>query len=82
MFKNHLRCTILPEVVLMAESDVQTVELVLNDQLTDLQVLLERDDFLLLLLQEGTQGFHMLQSEFQHHSFLQMTQRLKQEDLR
>lgn len=60
----------------------QKVELVLNDQLTDLQVLLERDDFLLLLLQEGTQGFHMLQSEFQHHSFLQMTQRLKQEDLR
>ncbi|KAA8593496.1 hypothetical protein FQN60_009612 [Etheostoma spectabile] len=41
-----------------------------------------RDDFLLLLLQDTTQGFHMLESEFQHHGFLQMTQRLKQEDLR
>lgn len=53
-----------------------------NDQLTDLQVLLECNNFLLLLLQEGTQGFHMLECELQHHSFLQMTQRLKQEDLR
>lgn len=53
-----------------------------NIILTNLQVFLQRDNFLLLLLQEGTQGFHMLQSQFQHHSFLQMTQRLKQEDLR
>lgn len=63
----------------------QTVErspAMLNDQLTDLQVLLECNNFLLLLLQEGTQGFHMLECELQHHSFLQMTQRLKQEDLR
>lgn len=51
-------------------------------KLTYLQVLLERDDFLLLLLQETTEGFHMLESELQHHGFLQMTQRLKQEDLR
>lgn len=47
-----------------------------------MQVLLECDDLLLLLLQQGTQGFHVLQSEFQHHGFLQMPQRLKQEDLR
>lgn len=51
-------------------------------KLTDLQVVLQGNDFLLLLIQEATQGFHMLQSELQHHSFLQMTQRLKQEDLR
>lgn len=47
-----------------------------------MQVLLECNDFLLLLLQDATQGFHVLERELQHHSFLQMPQRLKQEDLR
>ena len=51
-------------------------------ELTDLQAILQGNNFLLLLFQERAQGLHMLESELQHHCFLQMTQRLKQEDLR
>lgn len=53
-----------------------------KSELTDPQVLLERHDLLLLLLQQGTQGSHMLECKLQDHGFLQMTQCLKQEDLR
>uniref|UniRef100_G3PDZ7 Uncharacterized protein n=1 Tax=Gasterosteus aculeatus TaxID=69293 RepID=G3PDZ7_GASAC len=41
-------------------------------ELTDLQVVLQRHDLLLLLLQDAAEGFHMLERELQHHGLLQM----------
>lgn len=46
--------------------------------LTDLHAVLQSQDFLLLLLQEGGEGFHVLQRQLQDHGLLQMSQSLQE----
>lgn len=49
---------------------------VLDLPLTNLHAVLQSEDFLLLLLQKGGEGFNMLERQLQNHSLLQMAQSL------
>lgn len=67
-----------PQALLVLERSRDTSQ---TQALTGLQAALQGQDFLLLLIDEARQGFHVLQGELKDHSFLQVTQSLESKEI-